>query len=128
MRESESIELRLYGLDNAAIAVAEAGNGSAAGSVEIALAGAIDDIDAITLHCERQIGLAVTWKNITHGSSVGCTQRRSSRIPHGARMNCPRILTASNIDVNFEIVQRQGAIVFDKCDSDRLADTIAEGG
>jgi hypothetical protein len=50
--------------------VPETGYRCSTGSIDVLLAGAVEDIDAITLHGERQIGLAVTRKYVAHGSPV----------------------------------------------------------
>ena len=53
VREGDAVELRLDRLRHRAVGMAEAGNRGAAGSIEIALAGAVDDIGAVARHRRR---------------------------------------------------------------------------
>ena len=71
VRELEPVELGLDRFDHARVAVPETGHRGAAGCVEIVFAGAVDQVDAVTLDGQRQFTLAVTRKYVAHGVVIG---------------------------------------------------------
>jgi hypothetical protein len=80
--------------------VPETGHCGAAGSVYVAFAIAVDDVDTIAANGEWQVGLAVARKYIAHESPNRCARRRTVSNPGSVNQNCLCILTACHIGVN----------------------------
>ena len=72
MRELEPLELGLDRVDDVLIAVPETGHRSAAGSVEVMFAGAVDDINAVALDRERHLVLQLRGKTLLIWLPCGC--------------------------------------------------------
>jgi hypothetical protein len=66
MRKLETFQLVSDGFDNLGIAMSKTGNRGAAGSIQVALAGAVDYVNSLTLYREGVGDLTVAGKNVTH--------------------------------------------------------------
>ena len=56
--------------DHVGMAVAEAGDGRAAGGVDVTLARGVEDLDAPTADGDGQIGVGDAMEDMTHGCGV----------------------------------------------------------
>ncbi len=57
MRKGKRVDLRMNGFANTLITVAETGDRSPSGTVEVAIAGGVDEIDPVTRNGERELSV-----------------------------------------------------------------------
>jgi hypothetical protein len=75
------VELVLDRVDDRDIAMAEAGNRGTAGGIEVMLALAVDDVNAVSLYRQQRRGLAVSREYVAHN---GPGAQLRNRVPSGS--------------------------------------------
>ena len=84
--------------------MAKAGNCRATGGVEVTLARAVYDVNAITLYRKRMADFTISRKNVAHLLPGWFAHVQSFRVIDATWHNRASILTACNINVNAEPV------------------------
>ena len=70
VRVRQRLDLFLDGINDRRMAVAEAGNGGAAGAIEITFATRVDDVRSFAAHGPRRAMIEISVNGVAHGRAA----------------------------------------------------------